>query len=81
MEDAEESSSENNIIVTGLVDFTNSLHQINKKAYEFTLTKDTDGSNDYRSRIGFNLYPIGISYYTFIVEYFPPEMNNVSVTA
>ena len=43
--------------------------------------KDTDGSNDYRSRIGFNLYSLPLGYYTFVVEYFPPEMTNVIVTA
>ena len=48
MEDTDDSSSENNIRVTGIVDFVASPHQINKKAYEFTLVKDTDGSNDYR---------------------------------
>ena len=81
MEDTDDSSSENNIQVTGIVDFAASPHQINKKAYEFTLTKDTDGSNDYRSRIGFNLYSLPLGYYTFVVEYFPPEMTNVIVTA
>ena len=49
MEDIDDSSSENNIQVTGIVDLAASPHQINKKAYEFTLVKDTDGSNDYRS--------------------------------
>ena len=81
MEDADHSSSENNIQVTGIVDFTASPHQINKKAYQFTLVKDRDGSNDYRSRIGFNLYSLPLGYYTFVVEYFPPEMNSVIVTA
>ena len=33
MEDTDDSSSENNIRVTGIVDFTASPHQINKKAY------------------------------------------------
>ena len=33
MEDTDESSSENNIEVLGIVDFPNSPHQINKKAY------------------------------------------------
>ena len=80
MEDTDDSSSENNIRVTGIVDFVASPHQINKKAYEFTLVKDTDGSNDYRSRIGFNLFKLPLGYYTFVVEYFPPEMNNVIVT-
>ena len=81
MEDTDDSSSENNIRVTGIVDFVASPHQINQKAYEFTLVKDTDGSNDYRSRIGFNLFKLPLGYYTFVVEYFPPEMNNVIVTA
>ena len=81
MEDTDDSSSENNIQVTGIVDFVASPHQINKKAYEFTLVKDTDGSNDYRSRIGFNLFKLPLGYYTFVVEYFPPEMNNLIVTA
>ena len=81
MEDTDDSSSENNIQVTGIVDFTASPHQINKKAYEFTLVKDTDDSNDYRSRIGYNLYSLPLGYYTFVVEYFPPEMNSVIVTA
>ena len=81
MEDTDDSSTENNIRVTGIVDFVASPHQINKKAYEFTLVKDTDGSNDYRSRIGFNLFKLPLGYYTLVVEYFPPEMNNVIVTA
>ena len=81
MEDTDDSSSENNIQVTGIVEFTASPHQINKKAYEFTLVKDTDGSNDYRSQIGFNLFKFPLGYYSFVVEYFPPEMTNVIVTA
>ena len=80
MEDTDDSSSENNIQVTGIVDFAASPHEINKKAYEFTLVKDTDGSNDYRSRIGFNLYSLPLGYYTIIIEYMPPEMTNVIVT-
>ena len=81
MKDQDESSSENNINVTGIVDFSASPHQVNRTTYEFTLIKDTGGSNDYRSRIGFNLFKLPLGYYTFIVEYFPPEMTNVSVTA
>ena len=58
------------------------LHHIKSiKPYEFTLVKDTDGSNGYRSRIGFNLYSLPLGYHTFVVEYFPPEMTNVIVTA
>ena len=39
------------------------------------------GSNNYRSRIGFNLGSLPIGYYTFVCEFFPPVMTNVSVTA
>ena len=76
MEDVNESSSENNINVTGIVDFNQSPHQVNKKVYTFTLIKDTDGSNDYRLRIGFNLFKLPLGYYTFVAEYFPTEMTN-----
>lgn len=34
-----------------------------------------------RSRIGFNLDPLSIGYYTLIVEFFPPETTDFSVTA
>ena len=81
MEDTDQSSSESSIQVTGIVDFANSPHTINKKAYKLTLTKDSDGSNEYRSRIGLNLYQLPLGLYTMIVEFFPPEMSNISVTA
>ena len=54
---------------------------MNKKVYEFTLVKDSDGSNDYRSRIGFNLYTLPINYYTVVIEFSPPDMTNLVVTA
>ena len=81
MGDANESSSESNITVTGIKDWASSPHNLNKKAYEFTLTKDNDGSNNYRSQISFNIHPVPVGSYTFITEYFPPEMRNVSVSA
>ena len=80
MEDADESSSENNISVTGIGLFDASIHQNDKNAYRITLIKDL-GSNDYRSRIGFNLGSLPIGYYTFVCEFFPIVMSNVSVTA
>ena len=80
MEDVDESSSENNISVTGIIDYAPSIHQMNKKAYQLTLNKDS-GSTNYRSRIGFNLGSLNIGYYTFVCEFFPPAMMNVSVTA
>ena len=78
--DADESASEYNITVNGFNNnFRESAHQ-NKKAYSITMTKDTDGSNDYRSGISFNLYPLDIGTYTMIFEYYWPEATNVSLS-
>ena len=81
MEDTDESSSENNIEVLGINDFPNSPHQINKKAYQLKLLFEKGSPNQYRSRLGFNLYKLPVGYYTMVVEWFPPEMNEISVTA
>jgi len=80
MEDSDESSSENNIEVLGIRDFSDSPHQINKKAYSLKLLFEKSSPNQYRSRLGFNLHPLPVGYYTMVVEWFPPEMNEVSVT-
>jgi len=80
MEDADESSSENNIDVLGINDFPESPHQVNKKAYFLKLLFGKDSLNQYRSRLGFNLHPLPVGYYTMVVEWFPPEMHEVSVT-
>ena len=80
MEDTDESSSENNIEVLGINDFPSSPHQINKKAYQLKLLFEKDSPNQYRSRLGFNLYKLPVGYYTLVVEWFPPEMNELSVT-
>ena len=57
MLDADESSSESNIIVIGIVNFPESIHKYNKKAYSITLPEN-QGSNNYNSKIGFNLYSL-----------------------
>ena len=80
MEDADESSSENNIGVLGINDFPESPHQINEKAYDIQLVLEKDSPNQYRSRLSFNLHSLPVGYYTMVVEWFPPEMNEVSVT-
>ena len=80
MEDADESSSENNIEVLGIRVFSESPHQINKKAYSLKLLFEKGSPNQYRSRLGFNLYKLPVGYYTMVVEWFPPEMNEISVT-
>ena len=63
--------------MNGIVDFNQSPHR-NKKAYDIVLTKDA-GSNEYRSRIGFNIYPLDIGTYTIVFEFYPPEMTNIQV--
>ena len=80
MEDTDESSSENNIEVLGINDFPESPHQINKKAYSLKLLFEKGSPNQYQSRLGFNLYKLPVGYYTMLVEWFPPEMNELSVT-
>ena len=78
LKDSNESSSEYNITVNGIVDFNGSPHQ-NKKAYSMVLTKDV-GTNDYRSRIGFNIYSLDIGTYTIVFEFYPPEITNIQLS-
>ena len=69
MEDTDESSSENNIQVLGIRDFSESPHQIlNKKAYFLKLLFEKDSPNQFQSRLGFNLYKLPVGYYTMVVE-------------
>ena len=81
MEDVDESSSENNISVTGIISYAPSIHQnFNKKAYQLILKKDL-GSTNYQSRIGFNLGSLKTGNFTFVCEFFPPSMSNISVNS
>ena len=77
MTDVNESSSESNITVTGIKDFANTPHTLLKKAYHFTIGKNAQ--NEYNARIGFNFNPVPTGAYTYVVEYFPPFMIDVSV--
>ena len=79
MEDVNESSSESNIEVDGIIDLEKSPHKHNKKAYDLKLKK-TSGEN-YASRLGFNMYKLPEGEYTICVEFFPVKMVNVSVNA
>ena len=79
LSDQDESSSERNIIVNGIQDFNGSPHK-NKKAYDIDLIY-TSGTQNYDSKIGINLYPLPIGKYTFIMEYYFPEDNNISLLA
>ena len=77
MLDVNESSSESNITVTGINNFSNTPHTIFKKAYQFTIGKDAQ--NEYDARIGFNFFRVPTGAYTYVVEYFPHYMVDVSV--
>ena len=78
LNDPNETSSEYNITVEAFTDFNESPHK-NKKAFEITLKKDA-GTNDYRSRMGFNLYPLPLGTYTIIFEYYFPENTNIQLS-
>ena len=80
MEDVDESSSESNISVTGIVDFQPSPHLFNKKAYAMKIDKRSS-TNLFVGRIGFNMYKIPEGEYTICVEFFPGKMDGVSVSA
>ena len=77
--DQDESSSERNIIVNGIVDFNGSPHK-NKKAYSIDLVY-TQGTQNYNSKIGIHLYPLPIGKCTIIMEYYFPEDTNISFVA
>ena len=77
MEDSDESSSESGITVYGINKFPSTPHKIFKKAYEFHMAKNAQ--NKYKSRIGFNFYRLPAGTYTFVVEFFPPTTQDVSI--
>ena len=78
MQDVLESSSQtNNIKVNGILKFPNTPHTLFKNAYNFDIGKNA--FNEYNARIGFNFFRVPTGSYTYVVEYFPPTMTNVSV--
>ena len=79
LDNPDDTSSEYNITVNGFVNNFNESPHRNKKAYDITLTKDA-GTNNYRSRMGFNLFPLPLGTYTIILEFFPPEMTNIQLS-
>ena len=76
--DQDESSSERNIIVNGVVDFNGSPHK-NNKAYSIDLVY-TQGTQNYNSKIGINIFPLPVGKYTIIMEYYFPEDTGVSLS-
>ena len=77
-DNVDDTSSEYNITVDAFTDFNESPHR-NKKAFQVSLQKDA-GTNNYRSRVGFNLYPLPLGTYSVVFEYFPPEMTNIQLS-
>jgi len=65
MEDVDESARENNIIVDGINDFSDSPHDVNKKAYSFRIGKGLN--NEYSSRLTFNIYKLPQGEYTLVI--------------
>ena len=80
MEDVNESSSESNIVVTGIIGFPQSPHKINKTAYALRINKRSS-DNMFLGRIGFNMFKIPEGEYTICVEFFPGKMDGVNVNA
>ena len=80
MEDPLQSSSESNIVVTGIVDFQQSPHKINKKAYALKIDKRSS-DNMFLGRIGFDMFKIPEGEYTICVEFFPGKMDGVNLNA
>ena len=80
MEDPLQSSSESNTVVTDIVDFQQSPHKINKKAYALKIDKRSS-DNMFLGRIGFNMFKIPEGEYTICVEFFPGKMDGVNVNA
>ena len=77
LSDADESSTESNIVIHGIVNFNNSPHK-NKKAYDIDMVYSA-GSQNYNSKLGINLYPLDIGKYTIIMEYYFPEDLNITI--
>ena len=78
LDDPSDTSSEYNITVEAFTDFNQSPHK-NKKAFQITLQKDA-GTNNYRSRMGFNLFPLPLGIYTMMFEYYFPENTNIQLS-
>ena len=80
MEDPLQSSSESNTVVTGIVDFQQSPHKINKKAYALKINKRSS-DNMFLGRLGFNMFKLPEGEYTICVEFFPAKIDGVNVNA
>ena len=72
-------SEENDIELGNLIDHPSPYHKINKKVVDTKLLFDSV-KGYYSSRLGINMYPFAIDYYTMAFElYFPVEIDENSV--
>ena len=78
LNDPSKISLEYNVTSAAFDNFPASPH-INKKAYLIDLKKDV-GTNNYQSRMGFNIQELPLGLYTIIFEFYPPEMNNIQIS-
>ena len=78
LNDPSKISLEYNVTSAAFDNFPASPH-INKKAYLIDLKKDVV-TNNYRSRMGFNIQELPLGSYTIIFEFYPPEMNNIQIS-
>ena len=76
MDDVDETSSESNITVLGILDFPKSPHLLNKKAIKFQMGKNADGDK-FSSSLGLNMGPLPTGDFTLVVEFFPPIGGDV----
>ena len=77
MEEVDESASESGITEAAIVDFPNSPHLYNKKAYAFKVAKDD--TNLFAGRLGLNMFKLPEGEFTLCIEFFPAKMTGVSV--
>ena len=78
LNDPSKISLEYNVTSAAFDNFPASPH-INKKAYLIDLKKDVK-TNNYQSRMGFNIQELPLGLYTIIFEFYPPEMNNIQIS-
>ena len=78
LNDPSKISLEYNVTSAAFDNFPASPH-INKKAYLIDLKKGV-GTNNYQSRMGFNIQELPLGLYTIIFEFYPPEMNNIQIS-
>ena len=79
LSEVDESSTESNIVIHGIVDFNGSPHK-NKKAYDIDMVY-SHGTQNYNSKFGVNLYSLDVGKYTIIMEYYYPEDLNIIIFA